>query len=113
MHVSFATIKATTSKHHFETDKNGVHSPPGSKSILADNWPHPDKQKLVYLNSKDWLIGLIYWHLTRTLAVFQLYLEVNKFNILNSSTLKVDIDNVLNLCQFLVLFYLNLGNLIT
>jgi hypothetical protein len=37
LHVSFATIKATTSKHHFETDKNGVHSPPGSKSILADN----------------------------------------------------------------------------
>lgn len=59
MHVSFATIKATTSKHHFETDKNGVHSPPGSKSILADNWAHPDKQKLVYLNSKDWLIDLL------------------------------------------------------
>ena len=64
MHVSFATIKATTSKHHFETDKNGVHSPPGSKSILADNWAHPDKQKLVYLNSKDWLIDWFIgiWH---------------------------------------------------
>jgi hypothetical protein len=63
LHVSFATIKAT-SKHHFETDKNGVHSPPGSKSILADNWPHPDKQKLVYLNSKDWLIDWFIgiWH---------------------------------------------------
>jgi hypothetical protein len=56
--------KLVFNKHHFETDKNGVHSPPGSKSILADNWPHPDKQKLVYLNSKDWLIDWFIgiWH---------------------------------------------------